>query len=56
MRVFCTEVDAQARAESLLVAQKVREYFKEAGHRTAFEEWYKQRYGKKYEWKRVTSP
>lgn len=55
MSVFVPEKQAQARAASLLIAQRVRDYFKEAAHRAEFEIWYEQRYGKKYTWKKVTS-
>lgn len=54
MSVFVPEKQAQARAASLLIAQKVRDYFKDADHRTEFEIWYEQRYGKKYTWRKVT--
>lgn len=55
MSVFVPEKQAQARAASLLIAQRVRDYFKDAAHRAEFEIWYEQRYGKKYTWKKVTS-
>lgn len=55
MSVFVPEKQAQASALSLLVAQRVREYFKDEVHRAEFEKWYEQRYGKKYIWKKVTS-
>ena len=55
MSVFVPEKQAQARAASLLIAQQVRDYFKDAAHRAEFETWYEQRYGKKYIWKKVTS-
>ena len=48
MSVFVPEKQA-------LVAQRVREYFKDEAHRAEFEKWYEQRYGKKYIWKKVTS-
>lgn len=51
--VFVPEVQSQARALSLLVAQSVRAYFREEENRKKFEEWYEQRYGKKYQWKPV---
>ncbi len=54
MSVFVPEKQAQASALSLLVAQRVREYFKDEAHRAEFEKWYEQRYGKKYIWKKVT--
>lgn len=54
MSVFIPEVQAQAKAASLLLLQKVREYFKDETHRHEFEDWYEQRHGEKYTWKRVT--
>lgn len=45
MSVFVPEKQAQARAASLLVAQKVRDYFKDADHRREFEQWYLEKYG-----------
>ena len=50
MSVFVPEKQAQARAASLLLAQRVREYFKNPDHRRAFEAWYLNRYGKSYVW------
>lgn len=55
MSVLVPEKQAQARALSLLLAQKVRTYFKDEQHRREFEDWYEQRYGKKYKWKKVTA-
>jgi hypothetical protein len=55
MSVLVPEKHAQARALSLLLAQKVRTYFKDEQHRRDFEDWYEQRYGKKYKWKKVTA-
>lgn len=49
--VFVPEVQAQAKALSLLLAQTVREYFKDEEHRKEFETWYEQKYGRKYQWK-----
>ena len=46
---FVPEVQGQAKALSLLIAQYVREYFKEE-NRKKFEQWYEQRCGKKYQW------
>lgn len=54
MSVFVPEVQAQARAASLLLVQRVREYFTDEGHRKVFEDWYRQRTGKEYTWKKVT--
>lgn len=54
MSVFVPEVQAQARAASLLLAQRVREYFTDEGHRKEFEDWYRQRTGKEHTWKKVT--
>ena len=47
---FVPEVQGQAKALSLLIAQSVREYFKDEENRKKFEQWYEQRYGKKYQW------
>lgn len=55
MSVFVQEKQAHAKAASLLVAQKVRDYFKNSDHREEFEVWYEKRHGKKYEWRKVTS-
>lgn len=55
MSVFVPEKQAQARAASLLLAQRVREYFKDEDHRREFEDWYRQKYGKEYTWKKVTA-
>lgn len=53
MSVFVPEKQAQARAASLLVAQKVRDYFKGADHRREFEQWYLEKYGTPYAWKPI---
>ncbi len=55
MSAFVPEKQAQARAASLLVAQRVRTFFKDELHRKEFEIWYEERYGRKYEWKKVTA-
>ena len=34
-----------------ILAQTVTEYLKDAQHRREFEEWYRQKYGKDYEWR-----
>lgn len=34
-----------------VLMSKVREYFRDEEHRKAFEEWYRQKYGKEYEWR-----
>lgn len=52
--VFVPEKQAQARAASLLLVQRVRDYFKDSSHRAEFEDWYRRRYGKEYAWKKVT--
>ena len=52
---FVHEREPQARAVSLVLAQRVREYFKIPDNRAAFEAWYLKKYGKAYEWKRVRS-
>ena len=54
MSAFVPEKQAQAKAASLLVAQKVRNFFKDEHNRQEFENWYEERYGKKYQWKKVT--
>lgn len=55
MSVFVIEKQTQTKAVSLLIAQRVRDHFKDTANRAEFEEWYKHRYGKKYEWKKVIS-
>ena len=50
---FVPEVQAQAKALSLLIAQSVRDCFRDEENRKKFEEWYEQRYGKKYQWEPV---
>ena len=52
--MFVPEVQAQARAASLLLVQRVREYFTDEGNRKEFEDWYRQRTDKDYTWKKVT--
>lgn len=47
---FAQEVQGQAKALSLLIAQSVREYFKDEENRKKFEQRYEQRYCKKYKW------
>ena len=54
MSIFVPEKQAQARAASLLLAQRVREFFKDAENRREFESWYEAKHGKKYEWRSVT--
>ena len=51
--VFTPEVQGQAKAFALLLAQEVREYFKDPEHRKEFERWYLKKYGKPYVWKPV---
>ena len=51
--VFTPEVQGQEKALALLLAQEVREYFKDPEHRKEFERWYLEKYGKPYEWKTV---
>lgn len=53
MSGFTPEKQGQATALGMTVAEKVREYFKDARHRRAFELWYKRKYGKPYHWKKV---
>ena len=48
--VFVPEVQGQAKALSLPIVQYVREYFEDEENRKKFEQWYEQRYGKKYQW------
>ena len=51
--VFTLEVQGQEKALALLLAQEVREYFKDPEHRKEFERWYLKKYGKPYVWKPV---
>jgi len=53
--VFVPEKQAQARAASLLLAQRVRNYFKDEQHRKEFEVWYQKRYGRPYQWKGIST-
>lgn len=55
MSAFVPDRQGQAKALSLLIAQSTREYFRDEGNRREFEVWYENRYGKKYEWKKVTA-
>ena len=34
-----------------VLTSKVKDYFSNPANRTAFEEWYERKYGKKYVWK-----
>lgn len=34
-----------------ILARTVTDYLKDAQHRREFEEWYRQKYGKEYEWR-----
>lgn len=34
-----------------ILAKKVEDYFRDEEHRRQFEEWYKKKYGKDYEWR-----
>lgn len=54
MSMFVPEVQAQARVASPLLARRVREYFTDEEHRKEFEDWYRQRTGKEYTWRKVT--
>lgn len=54
MSVFAPEVQAQARAASLLLVQRVRDYFKDSNHRKEFEQWYLKKYGTPYEWAKIS--
>ena len=51
---FVPEVQAQAKAASLLLLQIVREYFFDPVHRAEFEDWYRKKTGEEYVWKKVT--
>ena len=51
---FVPEVQAQARAASLLLVQIVREYFTDPVHRAECEDWYRKKTGEEYVWKEVT--
>jgi len=53
MGVFVPEKQAQARALSLLLGQRVRDHFKSPENRVAFEAWYEKKTGHKYEWKKI---
>lgn len=43
----------EKRAFSVLLVKKVEDYFRDEGNRKNFEKWYKDKYGKDYEWKQV---
>ena len=49
---FVPEKQPQLQAFALTLAEKVREYFKDAEHRKQFEAWYMKEYGKAYKWER----
>lgn len=34
-----------------ILMKKVEDYFRDAEHRKQFEEWYRKKYGKDYEWR-----
>lgn len=51
--IFAPEVQAQAKAFSLLLARTVREYFGDAQNRLEFEAWYEEKYGKPYVWRKI---
>ncbi|MCB5926004.1 hypothetical protein NE584_08450 [Clostridium sp. DFI.5.61] len=53
MSAFVPEVQAQAKAASLLLLQIVREYFTDPVHRAEFEDWYRKKTGEEYVWKKV---
>ena len=55
MSAFVAEKQGQAKVASLLLAQRVRNCFKNEGNRLEFEVWCENRYGKKYVWKKVTA-
>lgn len=54
MSVFVPEKQAQAKALSLLLAQRVRDYFKDEEHRRDFEVWYQNKVGVPYQWKPIS--
>lgn len=54
MSLFLPEKQAQAKAASLLLAQRVRAYFTDEQHRREFEDWYLKKYGIPYSWKKIT--
>ena len=53
MSQFAPEVQAQAKALGLEIAQNVRKYFADPQHRVEFEQWFKARCGKEYQWKPI---
>lgn len=53
MSGFTPEKQAQKAALGLTVAEKVRDFFKDARHRKKFEVWYEKRYGRPYQWEKV---
>lgn len=53
MSAFTAEVQPQLRAMGLLLGQTLRDYYSDPDNRAEFERWYKAKYGKDYEWKRV---
>jgi hypothetical protein len=53
MSGFIPEKQAQASALGMTLAEKVRGFYKNEQHRKEFELWYKQKYGKPYQWKKV---
>ncbi len=53
MSAFTPNKQAQAKALGLLLAQRVREYFKSPENRAEFEAWYLKKYGKPYKWNSV---
>lgn len=34
-----------------VLVEKVKDYFKDPEHRKKFEDWYRKKYGKDYEWR-----
>lgn len=55
MSVFVPAKQTQARAASLLLAQRVRDYFTGETHRREFEAWYQERHGTPYRWEKNTA-
>ena len=44
-------VSVEESALCALLVQRVKEYFQNESNRKEFEAWYKQKYGKEYEWR-----
>lgn len=48
---FNRDMSLEMGALCSLLIQRVKEYFQDPEHRKEFEEWYKEEYGKNYEWR-----